>query len=240
MTGVLTEADDLAAAEQACAAALASCREVGDLTNLCGVLWHRTILDLRSDRIDDAPTHLCELLQIATQTGLRPMLPAGLDCCGHLCAATGRPAEALTVWAAMSNLESSWPRHGGLNPDRREELRRQARELIGPGRAGAAEQRGTAMTLATAIEYAVLLAAEPVRPTEGPPPEPAADGLAKLSPRERELVILVARGHTDAQIAAQLYITVRTVSSHLDRVRDKTGCRRRADLTRLALSAGLV
>ena len=41
-------------------------------------------------------------------------------------------------------------------------------------------------------------------------------------------------------IAAQLYITVRTVTSHLDRVRDKTGCRRRADLTRLALGAGLV
>jgi DNA-binding CsgD family transcriptional regulator len=51
---------------------------------------------------------------------------------------------------------------------------------------------------------------------------------------------LVAQGRTDAQIAAQLYITVRTVSSHLDRIRDKTGCRRRADLTRLALGAGLV
>ena len=68
----------------------------------------------------------------------------------------------------------------------------------------------------------------------------AEAGLARLSPRERELVTLVAQGRTDAQIAAQLYITVRTVSSHLDRVRDKTGCRRRADLTRLALSAGLV
>jgi DNA-binding CsgD family transcriptional regulator len=53
-------------------------------------------------------------------------------------------------------------------------------------------------------------------------------------------VTLVAQGRTDAQIAAQLYITVRTVGSHLDRVRDKTGCRRRADLTRLALSAGLL
>ena len=49
-----------------------------------------------------------------------------------------------------------------------------------------------------------------------------------------------AQGRTAAQIAAQLYISVRTVSSHLDRIRDKTGCRRRADLTRLALSAGLV
>ncbi len=251
MTGVLTEAGDLAAAEQACAAALASCRDVGDLTNLCGVLWHRTILDLRTGRIDDAPAHLRELFQIATQTGLRPLLPAGLDCCGHLCAATGRPAEAITVWAAMSALASPWPMHGGLNPERREELRRQARELLGPARTRAAEERGAAMSLATATEYAVLLASEPVRPSGdgasllgdgGSGPGPTADGaaLARLSPRERELVTLVARGHTDAQIAGQLYITVRTVSSHLDRIRDKTGCRRRADLTRLALSAGLV
>jgi DNA-binding CsgD family transcriptional regulator len=38
----------------------------------------------------------------------------------------------------------------------------------------------------------------------------------------------------------QLFISVRTVRTHLDRIRDKTGCRRRADLTRLALSAGFV
>jgi DNA-binding CsgD family transcriptional regulator len=55
----------------------------------------------------------------------------------------------------------------------------------------------------------------------------------------RELVILVARGRTDAQIAAELYISIRTVRSHLDPTRDKTGCRR-ADLTRLALAEGLV
>jgi DNA-binding CsgD family transcriptional regulator len=66
------------------------------------------------------------------------------------------------------------------------------------------------------------------------------EALGRLSPRERELITLVARGCTDAQIAAELFITVRTVSTHLDRIRDKTGCRRRADLTRLALSSGLV
>jgi DNA-binding NarL/FixJ family response regulator len=89
------------------------------------------------------------------------------------------------------------------------------------------------MSLATAAEYALML-------TTSPAPPPAAPGPEALSSRERELVTLVARGRTDAQIAAQLHITVRTVSSHLDRIRDKTGCRRRADLTRLALSTGLV
>ena len=246
VTGVLIEAGDLAAAEQACTTALVSCREVGDQGNLCGVLWNLTSLDLRTGRTGDAAAHLRELLQIATQTGVRGLILAGLDCCGHLCAETGRPAEAVTAWAAMSALAGPWPlRHGGLNPTRRDELQRQARELLGPARSQAAEERGTAMSLVTATEYALLLAAEPMPPTGevAAAPDTLADGaagLARLSPRERELVTLVAQGRTDAQIAAQLYITVRTVGSHLDRVRDKTGCRRRADLTRLALSAGLV
>ena len=89
------------------------------------------------------------------------------------------------------------------------------------------------MRLATAAEYALLL-------TDPGPPQPAAPDPGTLSARERELVTLVAQGRTNAQIAAQLYISVRTVGSHLDRIRDKTGCRRRADLTRLALAAGLV
>jgi predicted ATPase/DNA-binding CsgD family transcriptional regulator len=242
VTGVLIEAGDLTAAEQICTSALASCREVGDQANLCGTLWHLTILDLRTGRTGDAAAHLRELLQVATQTGLRPMVHAGLDCCGHLCAATRRPAEAITAWAAMSALSGPWPpMQGGLDPARRDMLLRQARELLGPARARAAEERGAAMSLATATEYTLMLAAEPQPPATqmAAEHEPAA-GLAKLSPRERELVVLVAQGRTDVQIAAQLYITVRTVSSHLDRVRDKTGCRRRADLTRLALSAGLV
>ena len=112
---------------------------------------------------------------------------------------------------------------------------REVQQALGAARARAAEERGAVMSLDTAAEYALLLTAP------GPQPETAAaPGGGRLSARERELVTLVAQGRTDAQIAAQLYISIRTVRSHLDRIRDKTGCRRRADLTRLALSAGLV
>ena len=72
------------------------------------------------------------------------------------------------------------------------------------------------------------------------PPQTAAPGSGQLSARERELVTLVAQGRSNAQIAAELHISIRTVSSHLDRIRDKTGCRRRVDLTRLALSAEMI
>ena len=244
VTMALIEAGDLAGAEQVCAAGLASCRELGDLANLSGQLWNRTILDLRTGRVDRAAAHLREQLQIAAQTGLRPVLLTGLDSCGHLCAATGRPGEAVTAWAAMSALSEPWPlRPWPRNMAAREKLLRKARQLLGPAGTRAAEKRGTAMSLAAAAEYALMLAAAqpPAGPSPQPLPPPApAPALPSLSPRERELITLVAQGRTDAQIAAQLYITVRTVSSHLDRVRDKTGCRRRADLTRLALTVGLV
>jgi DNA-binding CsgD family transcriptional regulator len=222
---------------------------VGDVTNLSGQLWNKVILDLRASRVDDATAHLRELLHIAMQTGLRPVVLIGLDCCGHLCAATCRPAEAITAWAAASALSGPWPLpYGFRNLAEREKLQRKAREQLGPAGTRAAGKRGTAMSVATAAEYALLLAAAPPpaepppEPPRGPPPPqpPPSPALPRLSPRERELIILVAQGRTDAQIAAQLYITVRTVSSHLDRIRDKTGCRRRADLTRLALTAGLV
>ena len=107
-----------------------------------------------------------------------------------------------------------------------------ARQVLGADQARAAHERGAAMSLATLTEYALLLTA--------PAPQAAAHGGGALSARERELVTLVAQGRTNAQIAAELHISVRTVSSHLDRIRDKTGCRRRADLTRLALSSRLV
>jgi DNA-binding CsgD family transcriptional regulator len=242
ITMVLAEAGDTAAAERACATGLAWCRDAGDLTALAGHLRNRAILDLRAHRTDDAAAHLRELLEVAKRAGARPMLLAGLDCCGHLCAATRRPADAVTVWAAMSALSRSRPlTFLPLSAGRQGDRRREARGLLGEARARAAEQRGTAMSLAAAAEYALLLAS--AQEQERLPAEVAANpapDLARLSPREQELLTLVAQGRTDAQIATQLHVTVRTVSTHLDRIRDKTGCRRRADLTRLALSVGLV
>jgi len=62
----------------------------------------------------------------------------------------------------------------------------------------------------------------------------------QITAREREILELVAGGETDQDIAEQLTISVRTVHSHLDRIRDKTGSRRRADLTRFAIEHGII
>jgi DNA-binding NarL/FixJ family response regulator len=61
-----------------------------------------------------------------------------------------------------------------------------------------------------------------------------------LSDRERQVLALLAAGDRDRDIADRLSISVRTVRSHLDRIREKTGRRRRPDLTRLAIEKGIV
>jgi DNA-binding CsgD family transcriptional regulator len=235
LAGALAEAGDLAAAGQACTATLAQARNAGDLFTLDAVLPVMADLDLAAGRVGNAAAHLREAVQIALQTGDWGTILNVSYGCGYLCAATGRPADAITAWAACDSLQFQ----GGfasLDADIRrwEGALAKAREALGPDQASAAAQRGAAMSMAAAAEYALLLTAP------GPPPAQAAPEPARLSARERELVTLVAQGRTDADIAAQLYISIRTVRSHLDRIRDKTGCRRRADLTRLALSTGLI
>jgi predicted ATPase/DNA-binding CsgD family transcriptional regulator len=234
LTGVLIMGGDLAAAERACATGLARARHVGDLWNVGGLLHYLVVLDLRTGRVDDAAEHLRELLQSGLRSGFDAEVFLGLDCCGYLCAATGRHAEAVTVWTAFTAVRPSGlaDLRALLLPDRQDVLR-EARAALGLDRARAAGERGAAMSRTTAAEYALMI-------TTGGPPPPAPGGQRRLSARERELITLVAQGRTDAQIAAELFISVRTVGSHLDRIRDKTGCRRRADLTRHALSAGLV
>jgi DNA-binding NarL/FixJ family response regulator len=61
-----------------------------------------------------------------------------------------------------------------------------------------------------------------------------------LSERERQVLALVAEGLTDKEVAERLFISASTVRSHLDRIGEKTGLRRRTELTRLAVDLGIV
>ena len=59
-----------------------------------------------------------------------------------------------------------------------------------------------------------------------------------LSPREREVVDLVVAGLTNHEIAARLYLSERTVESHVRAALMKLGCRNRAELVRRETAAG--
>jgi DNA-binding NarL/FixJ family response regulator len=71
------------------------------------------------------------------------------------------------------------------------------------------------------------------------PTNPESQRPVGLSVREREILRLVAEGTSDVQISERLGVSIRTVRSYLDRIRDKTGRRRRPELTRFAVEEGL-
>jgi two-component system, NarL family, response regulator NreC len=61
-----------------------------------------------------------------------------------------------------------------------------------------------------------------------------------LSDREREVLRLLALGHTNQEIARQLYISVRTAETHRAHIMQKLGLTSRAELVRYAMSRGLL
>ena len=64
--------------------------------------------------------------------------------------------------------------------------------------------------------------------------------IESLTTRERDVLIEIARGRTNKEIAGRFGISVRTVESHREALMKKLGLRGAASLTRFALDAGLV
>ncbi|HST42743.1 MAG TPA: response regulator transcription factor [Conexibacter sp.] len=79
-------------------------------------------------------------------------------------------------------------------------------------------------------ELGAKMAAEP--PPSGPPDD--------LTARELEVLRLIALGHTNSEIAQQLFLSVRTVESHRAHIQQKVRRSSRAELVRYALDHGLI
>jgi two-component system response regulator NreC len=71
-------------------------------------------------------------------------------------------------------------------------------------------------------------------------PKPAVAPVELITEREREVVGLIALGHTNAEIAGKLHISEKTVETHRAHVLQKLGLRTRADLVRFAIEHDLM
>jgi DNA-binding NarL/FixJ family response regulator len=74
------------------------------------------------------------------------------------------------------------------------------------------------------------------QPSSGQPPKT----LAKLTERESQVLVLIAQGLSNTEIANQLYISLFTAKTHVSRILTKLNARDRAQLVMLAYETGLV
>lgn len=66
------------------------------------------------------------------------------------------------------------------------------------------------------------------------------DDYDRLSPREKEILLLIAMGYTNRQAAERLFLSEKTIETYKSRVMTKLGLRNRIDLVRYALRLGLI
>jgi DNA-binding CsgD family transcriptional regulator len=113
---------------------------------------------------------------------------------------------------------------------------RRLRSELGEERFGAVSAQGSATTIEEAIAVAVSLElrGEKIRPQ----PPPAAPSL--LSPREVEVLRLVVEGRSTTEIASLLFISPRTVGTHIAHILEKLDVGSRSAAVALALKQGLI
>jgi DNA-binding NarL/FixJ family response regulator len=104
------------------------------------------------------------------------------------------------------------------------------RDLIEACRAA---MRGEPFLYPAAVTALIRDYLERARGGEATPEDP-------LTPRELEVVKLIAEGHTSEEIAGQLFISKKTVDRHRANILEKLGMRNRVQLTHYAIRRGLV
>jgi predicted ATPase/class 3 adenylate cyclase/DNA-binding CsgD family transcriptional regulator len=203
------------------------------------------LVDLVDGNPRHARRHFLDSLDTARITGVTSYLPGVLLGLALAAGADGDPAIAATLHGvADEQYEQAGRVFEVLEAGLRDRDHAQLRATLGDAAFEAAYARGGTLNQADAITLATAAAgpgpAVASASTVADAGQAVADGSADpLSEREREIVALLAGGATDAQIAGRLFLSVNTVRSHLERIRDKTGARRRPDLVRYALQAGI-
>jgi predicted ATPase/DNA-binding CsgD family transcriptional regulator len=231
---------DLARAEAQCEEGVALWRELGHAWGIG--LAVRALGDVVSDR-GDAPRAAAlyrESLTLHVESGEKRGTADSLSGLAGVAGLIGRSETAARLYGAAEALYAAC-QVCVPPPDRPAYEPAVARARAGTDdRAWAAAwAAGRALPPEDAIAEALALAADPVAPTVATAETPHPSASSDLSPRELEILRLVAAGSTDREIADALFISRRTVTSHITNILAKLGVDSRTGAATFAVRNGL-
>jgi predicted ATPase/DNA-binding CsgD family transcriptional regulator len=194
------------------------------------------LLALGQGELARAETFALRALSAAYELDSRHAMVMALDTLASVAAAAGHPRRAARLFGAADAARAIIGdfAYATARPDR-ENGKAAARAQLGQAAFDQEWASGGELTLEQAVGEALLV--------ELPTPRraPVSNGQqARLTPREMEVLRLVADGVTNQQIAVQLIISEATVKRHIDNVFAKLGVSSRTAAATLALRSGLV
>jgi predicted ATPase/DNA-binding SARP family transcriptional activator/DNA-binding CsgD family transcriptional regulator len=209
-------------------------REIQNTQGMITCLGHLGLLALILGDYEGAPALLRESLRLAWELDYKQSIQHCLYTLACVAACSEQPVRAAGLWGVVEGMEEVYGAH--LTPiilsltiyERHLSL---ARSQLGVEGFAVALAGGKTMSLGQAIEYA--LSDEegrepPTLVTEQQPP--AEEPTEKLTRREREVALLVARGLTNRQIASELSVSRSTANNHVARILRKLGLHSRAQI----------
>ncbi len=216
--------------------AAALCLEHGYRTKLNYALDNLGWAALLQGDHEQARTSYSKSLMVSNELGDKMIASASLEGLACISGARGEALRAGKLFGAAQALhvrEAVAFEHTPQEDAWREPYRATTRSLLGEKAWEEALEQGRAMGLEQAIEYA-LSEDEPSATPPSAPEHPAG-----LTSREVEVLGLVASGMTSARIAKELYLSPRTVETHLTSIYHKLGVSTRSAATRFALEHNL-
>ncbi len=218
---------------------LAIRRDLGDRWGIALSLLHLGWLRTDQGNHSEARALLAESLTTAREIGDMPIIADGLEVFAKLALAVGGADLAARLLGAAERLREAIG--APLSPSDRADCHRDVvatRTALGKAKFAAAWAAGRAMPLDRAIGDALRI--EVIGPSGVAVPEQwAAAPQTRLTPREREVAALIARGLTNRQIAEALVISERTASTHVTHILNRLGFTTRAQVAAWAVEQGL-
>jgi non-specific serine/threonine protein kinase len=221
--------------------ALAEFRLLGDHRQVCMVVGNLGSVAEQAGDIERARTAVIESLLLARTLGYRWWIGWCLDQLGRVAAAIGEGERAARLIGAAAALRPSTgePIRSGLQRVQNEILIA-IRSTVGETATEKALKAGAALPLHDAIVEALAVGGESSTPLASGETDPflLSPAAGVLTARERDVLRLVATGRTDREIAESLFLSPRTVNSHVASVLAKLGVSTRRDAVARAREQG--